>query len=243
MKQSRFSEQQIALILKQTDEGASVEEGCRKAGVSQQTYYRWRKKCAGLMPSEVRRLKELEEENARLKRMVADLSLDKDMLQDQRRRTPDLNPLVHEKRNDLIGEIPGAYEVHVGRKITPEEHTRIEDPDFLGSAKGNAFSGFAAAKPRYDVLKVLRNTSIITGVLRNPKKSFVIGSRPIVAFHDWFTVHQSVASRLESPAGADELLVLDDISEVRRINEGIVRESTIFAGPSRQLVDSLARPR
>jgi putative transposase len=86
MKKSRFSEQQIAFILKQADDGTSVEEVCRKAGISQQTYYRWRKKYAGLMPSEVRRLKQLEEENARLKRMVADLSLDKDMLQDVIRR-------------------------------------------------------------------------------------------------------------------------------------------------------------
>ena len=86
MKKSRFSEQQIAFILKQADDGTSVEEICRKAGISQQTYYRWRKKYAGLMPSEVRRLKQLEEENARLKRMVADLALDKDMLQDVIRR-------------------------------------------------------------------------------------------------------------------------------------------------------------
>lgn len=82
MKKSRFSEKQIAFILKQGDDGTSVEEVCRKAGISQQAYYRWRKKYAGLMPSEVRRLKQLEEENARLKRTVADLSLDKDMLQD-----------------------------------------------------------------------------------------------------------------------------------------------------------------
>ena len=86
MKKSRFSEQQIAFILKQTEDGTGVEEICRKAGISQQTYYRWRKKYAGLMPSEVRRLKQLEEENGRLKRMVADLSLDKDMLQDVIRR-------------------------------------------------------------------------------------------------------------------------------------------------------------
>jgi putative transposase len=86
MKKSRFSEQQISFILKQVDEGTSVEEVCRKAGVSQQTYYRWRKKYAGLMPSELRRLKQLAEENSRLKRMVADLSLDKEMLQDVIRR-------------------------------------------------------------------------------------------------------------------------------------------------------------
>ena len=82
MKKSRFSEQQIAFILKQADDGVGIEEICRKAGISQQTYYRWRKKYAGLMPSELRRLKLLEEENNRLKRMVADLSLDKEMLQD-----------------------------------------------------------------------------------------------------------------------------------------------------------------
>jgi putative transposase len=82
MKTTRFSEQQIAFILKQVDDGISVEEVCRKTGISQQTYYRWRKKYGGLMPSEVRRLKQLEEENSRLKRMVADLSLDKAMLQD-----------------------------------------------------------------------------------------------------------------------------------------------------------------
>lgn len=82
MKSSKFSEQHIAVILKQVDDGIAIEEVCRKAGVSQQTYYRWRKKYGGLMPSEVRRLKQLEEENGRLKRMVADLSLDKAMLQD-----------------------------------------------------------------------------------------------------------------------------------------------------------------
>jgi len=86
MKKSRFLEQQIAFILKQADGGVSVGEVCRKAGVSQQTYYRWRKKYAGLMPSELRRLKQLDDENNRLKRMVSDLSLDKEMLQDVIRR-------------------------------------------------------------------------------------------------------------------------------------------------------------
>ena len=82
VKQSRFSEQQIAFILHQAEAGVTVEDVCRKAGISIQTYYRWRKKYGGLMPSEMKRLKRLEEENARLKRLVADLSLDKAMLQD-----------------------------------------------------------------------------------------------------------------------------------------------------------------
>lgn len=86
MKTSRFSEQQIAFILKQAEDGTTVEEACREAGISVQTYYRWRSKYGGLMPSEMKRLKQLEEENVRLKRLVANLSLDKEMLQDVIRR-------------------------------------------------------------------------------------------------------------------------------------------------------------
>lgn len=69
-------------MLRQAEEGTSVEEVCRKAGISTATFYTWKKKYGGLMPSEMKRLKQLEEENARLKRIVADLSLDKEMLQD-----------------------------------------------------------------------------------------------------------------------------------------------------------------
>jgi putative transposase len=72
--------------LRQAEEGTTVEEVCRKAGISQQTYYRWRKKYGGLMPSEMKCLKQLEEENGRLKRIVAALSQDKEMLQDVIRR-------------------------------------------------------------------------------------------------------------------------------------------------------------
>jgi putative transposase len=86
MKKSRFTEQQMAFILRQAEGGVSVEDVCRKAGISIQTYYRWRKKYGGLMPSEMKRLKQLEEENQRLKKLVADLSLDKEMLQDVIRR-------------------------------------------------------------------------------------------------------------------------------------------------------------
>lgn len=82
MKRSKFTESQIAFILQQAEAGTAVEEVCRKAGISQQTYYRWRKKYGGLMPSEMKRLKQLDEENGRLKKLVADLSLDKAMLQD-----------------------------------------------------------------------------------------------------------------------------------------------------------------
>jgi putative transposase len=82
VKKSKHSEEQIAFALKQAELGTSVEEVCRKMGISDATFYNWRKKYGGLGPSEMRRLKQLEEENAKLKRLVADLSLDKAMLQD-----------------------------------------------------------------------------------------------------------------------------------------------------------------
>lgn len=82
MKKTKFTEQQIAFALKQAETGTSVQEVIRKLGISEQTFYNWKKKYGGLGPSELRRLKQLEEENFRLKKIVADLSLDKQMLQD-----------------------------------------------------------------------------------------------------------------------------------------------------------------
>lgn len=82
MKKSRFSEEQIAFALRQAEGGASVRDVCRKMGVSEQTFYRWKKKFACMGVAEVRRLKQLEEENRKLKQLVADLSLDKHILQD-----------------------------------------------------------------------------------------------------------------------------------------------------------------
>jgi putative transposase len=73
MKKSKFSEAQIAFILRQAEEGTTVGEVCRKAGISEATYYNERKKYAGLTPSEMKRLRQLEEENGKLKRVVTDL--------------------------------------------------------------------------------------------------------------------------------------------------------------------------
>ena len=81
VKRSRFTEDQIAFALKQAELGVSVEEVCRKMGISDATFYVWRKKYGGIGPSELRRLRQLEEENRKLKQIVADLSLDKAMLQ------------------------------------------------------------------------------------------------------------------------------------------------------------------
>jgi putative transposase len=86
MKASKFSEAQIAFVLKQAEDGTAIGEVCRKAGISEATFYNWRKKYAGLMPSEMKRLRQPEDENGKLKRIVADLSLDRAMLQDVLRR-------------------------------------------------------------------------------------------------------------------------------------------------------------
>ena len=82
MRKSRFSEAQIVVVLKQSEAGVPVQELIRKYGISEQTFYRWRKKYGGLEASEVQELKQLREENRRLKGLVADLTLDKQILQE-----------------------------------------------------------------------------------------------------------------------------------------------------------------
>ena len=82
MKRKRFSVEQITAVLKQVEGGIPVGDVCRQAGVSEQTFYRWKKVYGGMLPGEAREVKQLREENARLKRVVADLTLDKVMLQD-----------------------------------------------------------------------------------------------------------------------------------------------------------------
>ena len=82
MKKSKFTESQIIYALRQAESGVKVSEVCRKMGISDATFYNWKKKYGGLGNSELRRLKELEAENYRLKKLVADLSLDKHMLQE-----------------------------------------------------------------------------------------------------------------------------------------------------------------
>jgi putative transposase len=86
MRASRFTDAQKAFILKQGAEGLPVAEICRQAGLSQATYFSWKKRYEGLTPPEMRRLKQLEDENTKLRKLVADLSLDREMLRDVIRR-------------------------------------------------------------------------------------------------------------------------------------------------------------
>lgn len=82
MKQSRYTEEQIAYAMKQAETGTPVAEVIRRMGISEQTFYHWKKLYGGLGVGELRRLKQLEDENRQVKRLVADLSLDKHILQD-----------------------------------------------------------------------------------------------------------------------------------------------------------------
>ena len=86
MKRKRYTDEQMAFALRQAEGGTAVEEICRKMGVSEATFFRCKKRFAGMGVAEIRRLKQLEEENTKLKRLVADLTLDKTMLQDVLRR-------------------------------------------------------------------------------------------------------------------------------------------------------------
>jgi len=82
MRRSRYTEEQIIRVLRQVESGQKVQDVIREHGIAEQTYYRWKSKYGGLEVSEARRLKELEVENRRLKKLVADLSLDKQILKD-----------------------------------------------------------------------------------------------------------------------------------------------------------------
>ena len=86
MKKSRYSAEQVAFALREVESGTPAPDVCRKIGIAEQTFYRWKKRFAGMGVAEVRRLRILEEENRKLKQLVADLSLDKQMLQDVLRK-------------------------------------------------------------------------------------------------------------------------------------------------------------
>ena len=134
MKASKFSDAQKAFILKQGADGAPVAEICRRAGISQATYFNWKKKYDGLLPTEMRRLKQLEDENGKLRKLVADLSLDKEMLQDVIRR--ELVRPGHKR--ELVVETCAEWDVSIRRACrvlefdTSTFHYKSRRPDQAG---------------------------------------------------------------------------------------------------------------
>lgn len=86
MRTSRFTEQQVVAALRQAEGGTPVQEVCRKLGISEQTFYRWKRKYAGIGVAELRQLRQVEDENRRLKQLVADRTLDRQMLQEALRK-------------------------------------------------------------------------------------------------------------------------------------------------------------
>lgn len=127
MKRSKFSEEQIVYAIRQAESGTPVGALCRQLGVSDATFYAWKKKYAHLGVSELRRLRQLEEENSRLKRLVADLSLDKHMLSEALRKkkskacTPSRTGRVVSR--DVSGQLPAGLSVSAirPRLLVPTE--------------------------------------------------------------------------------------------------------------------------
>ena len=106
MKKKRFSVEQITSVLQQFESGVPVGDVCRQVGISEQTFYRWKKAYGSMPPSEARELKQLRDENTKLKRLVADLSLDKVMLQDVIQKSPKARQAAR-GRAVLDGPLPG----------------------------------------------------------------------------------------------------------------------------------------
>lgn len=114
MKKSRFSEEQIAYALRQVEQGTSPADVCRQLGVSEATFYVWKKKYAHLGMSELRRLRQLEDENARLKRLVADLTLDKHMLSEALRKKKSKADTSPRARHVVLSHVWGERRARVG---------------------------------------------------------------------------------------------------------------------------------
>jgi|SRR5690606_4032309 len=128
MKKSRFTESEIIAILKQADAGMPVKDLCRQAGISVATYYQWKSKYGGLEASELKRVKELEAENARLKRMYADLALDRQCGDEGSDRKKVVGPA---QKRDAVRYL---VEVVKGKRIFPSVVIQISPPGWDSSS-------------------------------------------------------------------------------------------------------------
>ena len=135
MKKKRFSVEQISGILKQAELGAPIAELCRQHGISEQSYYLWKKVYGGMEPSEARELKQLRDENTKLKRLVADLSLDKVMLQDVLQKNSEAR---QKARSRALSDESLRYWHSTGVPLRSVASLRLLLPKRPGSAHGTS---------------------------------------------------------------------------------------------------------
>ena len=154
MKRSRFSEEQIVYAIRQAESGTPIGDLCRQLGVSDATFYAWKKKFAHLGVSELRRLRQVEEENSRLKRLVADLSLDKHMLSEALRKKS-LRPA---RRRELAGWFQDTFQVSCLRACRLAQFSRAA---WYRRSRAKDQSGLrlrirdlAHARPRFGYLRI-----------------------------------------------------------------------------------------
>ena len=149
MKKPRFTDPQIALALCQAEQGTPAGESCRKLGVSEATFYAWKKRYAGLGVAELRRVRQLEEENRRLKQVVADLTLDKQMLQEVLQKRSEARQAVHDRpraaRSVSCVRAAGLRD----RRLSPSDvllPRQAARPDTVADAAARAGGGAAAVR-------------------------------------------------------------------------------------------------
>ena len=186
MKNSRYTPEQVAFGLHQAEEGTPVAEVCRKQGISEATYYRWKSKYGGLEVSEAKRLRALEEENRRLKKLVADLSLDKQMLQDVLRKSPEAcstaapvwlpeGSLPRQRTPGLRGADPAPGQLTVPDWADEQEALRMRLKD-LAKARVSYANRRRHLLPEFaTVLKVVRALGLRLKVRTGPNHSCSVG--------------------------------------------------------------------
>jgi putative transposase len=140
MKKSRFTEEQITFALRQADSGLPVADVCRQMGISEATFYVWKKRYGNLGVTELRQMRQLQDENARLKRLVADLTLDRHTLQEAIKKRPEAGTTTRDRAVDPRA-VPGQHEAFVSAGVAAPI-------DVLLPLAGKGSNGAAPAHPR-----------------------------------------------------------------------------------------------
>jgi putative transposase len=148
MRKKTFTEEQIALALREAETGTPLTEVCRKLGVSEQSFYRWKRKYMGMGVAELRRLKQLEEENRKRKKIVADLMLDKQMLQDVLKKKSGEAGAQASAERISGGGVPGQRAAGMRNDGIPSEHGSVPKQGKGSDADPDASSGSGGSTRR-----------------------------------------------------------------------------------------------